>query len=270
MLSALIVGHLLNRIEFQLQGEDLLDLYLIYDSAIFALEPATVRVREVGIQRNERRQAQRERDRQARESALLDAAGALFDQVTSSRPPSADITNAESLDSTAQAEAANFPQPPPALPGTDTLRLPQIGESTILPTTSTGISSEPSPNDSVARGSIPYTTFQQLEYLPPVPASILSASYIIPPTYESVLSASPMPGSHGLLNTLSPHPSAASSVPSSTALANAAPEVRGSDGTPRLNPVSLLANPTAKNPGPPGFFFVSKGKNLTSIVVSKA
>ncbi|TNY21960.1 hypothetical protein DMC30DRAFT_349755, partial [Rhodotorula diobovata] len=42
-------------IEFQLQGDDLIDIYLIYGESIFALEPSTVRVREVGVGRGERR-----------------------------------------------------------------------------------------------------------------------------------------------------------------------------------------------------------------------
>ncbi|KAH8914927.1 hypothetical protein BT69DRAFT_1193416, partial [Atractiella rhizophila] len=42
-------------IEFQLQGDDLIDIYLLYEESIFALEPATIRVREVGVGRNERR-----------------------------------------------------------------------------------------------------------------------------------------------------------------------------------------------------------------------
>ncbi|KPV78340.1 uncharacterized protein RHOBADRAFT_3156, partial [Rhodotorula graminis WP1] len=42
-------------IEFQLQGDDLVDIYLVYAESIFALEPSTVRVREVGVGRGERR-----------------------------------------------------------------------------------------------------------------------------------------------------------------------------------------------------------------------
>lgn len=73
-------------IEFQLQGEDLLDLYLIYDTAIFALEPSTVRVREVGIQRNERRQARRERERHMRQAALLNGLGDVNSEVIQTPP----------------------------------------------------------------------------------------------------------------------------------------------------------------------------------------
>lgn len=113
---------------------------------------------------------------------------------------------------------------------------------------------------------VPYTTFQQLEYLPPVPPSVLSSSYIIPPTYEAVLSASPAPPQgEGTLSDLTPDiqatPTFASPFDTQRSFA-----ADGSSGTPLLSPVSLLSNPSAKNTGPPGLFFVSKGRTSTGIV----
>ena len=93
-------------IEFQLQGDDLLDLYLIYDSAIFALEPSTVRVREVGIQRHERRQARRERER------ILRQAGAL-DGIDTSQPPSSPTTPVTRLPRSREVSGVSAENPIP-------------------------------------------------------------------------------------------------------------------------------------------------------------
>src|ERR1700721_3828601 len=56
-------------LELQLQGDDLVELFLVFSQNVFGLEPATVRVREVRIGRNERRAARR-RARQARAGEL--------------------------------------------------------------------------------------------------------------------------------------------------------------------------------------------------------
>ncbi|KAI9602262.1 hypothetical protein KEM48_001323 [Puccinia striiformis f. sp. tritici PST-130] len=50
------------KIEFQMQGEGLVEIYLAYDESVFALELTTVPVREVGIGRIECRAARRERE----------------------------------------------------------------------------------------------------------------------------------------------------------------------------------------------------------------
>jgi hypothetical protein len=46
-------------LELQLQGDDLVELFLVFGQNVFGLEPATVRVREVRIGRAERRAARR-------------------------------------------------------------------------------------------------------------------------------------------------------------------------------------------------------------------
>ena len=43
--------------ELQLQGDDLVEIFLIFPQSVFGLEPATVRVREIRIDRAERRAA---------------------------------------------------------------------------------------------------------------------------------------------------------------------------------------------------------------------
>jgi hypothetical protein len=284
----------------------LLDLYLIYDSAIFALEPSTVRVREVGIQRNERRAARRERERLQREAAVLETAGTAPLPLSSS-PGVAAMTDSAipmPLDEESAAMARQSSQdelpPPPLTPlgANMPVPVPSTSEDTSEPVRSsvpisdtldaatsaamvTESSTEGESRPSRARAGsdeadraadaaataaggpvVPYTTFQQLEYLPPVPPSVLSSSYIIPPTYETVLSASPAPiqgeGTLGLFSSVSSMPSPLDSRgPLSTDSVT---------GTPLLSPVSLLSNPSAKNSGPPGLFFVSKGRTSTGIV----
>jgi hypothetical protein len=286
----------------------LLDLYLIYDSAIFALEPSTVRVREVGIQRNERRAARRERERLQREAAVLEVAGAA-PLPPSSSPQPGDVAPADNaipmpLDEESAAMARQSSQdelpPPPLTPlgANMPVPVPTTSEDTSEPVRSsvaisdtldaatsaamvTESSTEGENRPSRARAAsdeadraadaaataaggpvVPYTTFQQLEYLPPVPPSVLSSSYIIPPTYETVLSASPAPmQGEGTLCLFSPVSSMPSPLDSRGPLST-----DSAAGTPLLSPVSLLSNPSAKNTGPPGLFFVSKGRTSTGIV----
>lgn len=322
-LSACAVRRLIacRSIEFQLQGEDLLDLYLIYDSAIFALEPSTVRVREVGIHRNERRAARRERERSSREAVTLDSAGpSAHASDTPSPQPVAPSSGSDTETSAArsqqrvrdlpldeegaamQTQSSQDELPPPPLtplgadmpvpvPSTSADTAEPVrsvapietnehissaemiaessteGEVASQPTRSRQTSGEGSRAAMVADGAasnvVPYTTFQQLEYLPPVPPSVLSSSYIIPPTYEAVLSASPAPVQGE--GTLSPLRPSMVSAPSPLVVQRAMP-IDSASSTPLLSPVSLLSNPSAKNNGPPGLFFVSKGRNSTGIV----
>jgi hypothetical protein len=62
-------------LELQLQGDDLVELFLMFNQNVFGLEPATVRVREVRIGRNERRAARR---RAARDNAAASNADAVL------------------------------------------------------------------------------------------------------------------------------------------------------------------------------------------------
>lgn len=341
-------------IEFQLQGEDLLDLYLIYDSAIFALEPSTVRVREVGIQRNERRQARRERDRMLRQTEILEGVDTSVPPPSPGSPPSrvarardateasetdeAEARPAEGISSQAvdpiqtegsssatsrapsmeeEAGPANTAtQSEAATVGNETENTTTTTVSSVVatnatnPETSTPADNTPSSPTSGAP-TTPYTTFQQLEFLPQIPPSALASSYIIPPTYETVLSASPNQESNSGMFINSQLGYGAPSVYGSSASSDnvimpygSSPELSRSatpsggrshinsppgalltpnwrsptsiqqqqypDGQtpPLLSPVSLLANPSAKNIGPPGLFFVSKGRTSTGIVVS--
>src|ERR1700733_14151494 len=51
-------------LELQLQGDDLVELFLMFNQNVFGLEPATVRVREVRIGRAERRARRRAAQRE--------------------------------------------------------------------------------------------------------------------------------------------------------------------------------------------------------------
>lgn len=199
-------------IEFQMQGDDLVDIYLVYDESVFALEPATVRVREVGIGRNERRAARRERERAARDLASTNlrqpvtATTGVPDDVNLSIP--SNLSQPERTDSLGpQAASTTVPAPAPVDEGL-TLSVPpnsssrnangtHPGPTVVGVVSATTNSANPwAPNENSATGAIkpvnlwPYTTFQQLQSIPPLPASVLASTFVIPPTYEAVVMAS--------------------------------------------------------------------------------
>jgi len=69
--------------ELQLQGDDLVEIFLIFPQSVFGLEPATVRVREVRIGRAERRAARRRARENRLELTGMDPEGpALGDEET--------------------------------------------------------------------------------------------------------------------------------------------------------------------------------------------
>ncbi|KAA1074048.1 hypothetical protein PGT21_012301 [Puccinia graminis f. sp. tritici] len=197
-------------IEFQMQGDDLVDIYLVYDESVFALEPATVRVREVGIGRNERRAARRERERAARDLASINMRPA----VTATGSNSSAVAHqsrrfmndpTESLMEAVGAPArSTISASPSTVDDGLTLSAPvpssSFRQASAANTTSiaSGWGSHDSP---VASGGNhpgaakvpnlwPYTTFQQLQFIPPLPPSVLASTFVIPPTYEAVVTAS--------------------------------------------------------------------------------
>ena len=320
-------------IEFQLQGDDLIDVYLVYPESIFALEPATVRVREVGVGRGERRQ-RRERERRMRDlaaSAAAPEAGALSGgdgsgsgsgnelvgggEVLASleaslpaaaptlhpadparteglpRPITPETRSAEGMDSpltgaevesrssspvrrirapTAGSDAA---QSSPARPSPS----PAAGRSTSsaasTPAPASGSAAGASPNSNPTstkpKHALPYTTFQQLPFVPPVPSSVLSSAWTIPPLYTDVVgsgsAASPPPPPHAF-NTV-PHITQSGELGAGLPAAEEeAPGFAMNENLPLLSPISLLGGTAQRQAGPPGLFFVSKGKNLSGIV----
>ncbi|KAL8283662.1 hypothetical protein RQP46_005457 [Phenoliferia psychrophenolica] len=105
---------------------------------------------------------------------------------------------------------------------------------------------------------LPYSTFQQLPFVPPVPSSVLASAWIIPPLYTDVI-GSPTPPPSGL------HPSI-------TVTGDLAEPVPTQDAPPPhhdyplLSPISLLGGAAHRANGPPGLFFVCRSRNLSGIV----
>ncbi|KAG5221451.1 GYF domain-containing protein [Salix suchowensis] len=141
-------------LELQLQGDDLVEVFLVFSQNVFGLEPATVRVREVRIGRAERRAARR-RARELRNgdagSNEPDAPGmrTLNDVPSTPNEASNEATSASAA-SSAQAHAE---------------------EVVALATAHMG----------------PYTSFQQLSFTPKFPLASIADDYIIPPTYPGFL-----------------------------------------------------------------------------------
>ena len=143
-------------------------------------------------------------------------------------------------DETAENSRANSPLPP--VPRTDT-----------DPTADADATSTPPVVP--PRGTLPFTTFQQLSFIPTVPSSVLAPAWTIPPLYESHFGSSPTLPVSTVESTTSPPSSSASPPEFSEA--------------PLLSPVSLLGGASQQATGatgPPQLFFVCKGKSLVHIV----
>lgn len=171
-------------LELQLQGDDLVEVFLVFAQNVFGLEPATVRVREVRIGRAERRAARR-RAREARPgdmAATTEAEQAEEEtnvnvSIGVSVPVVATGTPAEPpLDRSASPallanEHPGVQRERPQTPEPVTNSTPQSEELVMLATAQSG----------------PYTTFQQLAFAPNFPLASIADEYIIPPTYPSFL-----------------------------------------------------------------------------------
>lgn len=172
-------------LELQLQGDDLVEVFLVFAQNVFGLEPATVRVREVRIGRAERRAARR----RARET----------------RQPGAG--NSESQNNEAEAdEETNVNvsigiSVPVASSATDNSG-ERSGSPTLVanehPDEDRSQTPDPAPTSTSANQSEevlllataqmgPFTTFQQLHFAPKFPLASIADDYVIPPTYPSVL-----------------------------------------------------------------------------------
>jgi hypothetical protein len=169
-------------LELQLQGDDLVEVFLVFAQNVFGLEPATVRVREVRIGRAERRAARR-RARENRGGDPLPNDTDNLEEETSVNVsigvtiPVASSTAHDSERSSSPALIANdHPE----------------SQSDLLQTPN-----DPAPSSSVAQAEElvvlataqmgPYTTFQQLTFAPKFPLASIADDYIIPPTYPSFL-----------------------------------------------------------------------------------
>jgi hypothetical protein len=177
-------------LELQLQGDDLVEVFLVFAQNVFGLEPATVRVREVRIGRAERRAARR-RAREARGAAGSETATAQNDgdnaeddnvnigvtvSVGANVVATGDGPTQPSAPGSPTLVAADHPSSQPEPPSTPTDPVPTLSiahpeELLAVASSQTG----------------PYTTFQQLLFAPKFPLASIADEYIIPPTYPSFL-----------------------------------------------------------------------------------
>lgn len=160
-------------LELQLQGDDLVEVFLMFSQNVFGLEPATVRVREVRIGRAERRAARR------RVREIRSGRNDIFD----TDPPNMEdeetnVNVSISLSVQAQGSLAR------------STSMAQLHGSAHA---SSGITHEAAlahAEELVALASTqigPYTTFQQLSFAPNFPLATVADDYIIPPTYADFL-----------------------------------------------------------------------------------
>jgi hypothetical protein len=162
-------------LELQLQGDDLVEVFLVFSQNVFGLEPATVRVREVRLGRAERRAARR----RARELQVDELFGSEMDasptvegtanvnvRVGLSVPSSVSVTTEVSAGTTPVSSA------PPSASQPNMAQRPAYGAPLRM--------EDPTPQD-------PYTTFQQLPFSPIFPLAAIVDEYIIPPTYPDFL-----------------------------------------------------------------------------------
>lgn len=104
-----------------------------------------------------------------------------------------------------------------------------------------------------------FTTWQQLAFIPPVPPSVLASAFVIPPTYDSVVGSTPAPKQAATFQVTAE--GADSQDHGMLTPPEASPTL-----VPLLSPISLLANHPSRHSGPPGLFFVSRGRHMTNIV----
>lgn len=302
-------------VTFERTQADKLRADLVYPESIFALEPATVRVREVGVGRSERR-ARRERERRMRDVAATSAAPPTNESGDEIRSPNlhsalhpADHVRTDEQETTAAEPAgenitvplnpaSRSPSPSPALdaveppthegPPPEYAAPPRERSRTISSTASSSASraqaqvqaalrsiGSAAPVSSTSRAKAPYSTFQQLPFVPPVPSSVLSSAWTIPPLYSDVVAGSPVQPAldDALVDTDGQLPQPSITVTGAGPPSNGLGQQRdvSSDANldiPLLSPISLLNGAAHRQIGPPGLFFVSKGKNLSGIVTA--
>lgn len=168
-------------LELQLQGDDLVEVFLVFSQNVFGLEPATVRVREVRIGRAERRAARRRaRDREN-----------LLDEPPSATDPDLHVQEEEETNVTVNVSVAAVDSAAVDLaeagqtPGLSESRVDSPAENAI---DAGGTKANAEELAALAATQVsPYTTFQQLSFAPNFPLASIADEYIIPPTYTSFL-----------------------------------------------------------------------------------
>ncbi|KAF8609246.1 hypothetical protein BDV93DRAFT_464358 [Ceratobasidium sp. AG-I] len=194
-------------LELQLQGDDLVEVFLVFAQNVFGLEPATVRVREVRIGRNERRAARRRaragassgtgtgtvRNGAERPAEIEPTVVTTTVSVGGDDPVPSGTGSRRSMSLARRkrevqgrvTHSANPDAPPP---------LPSQSAGAPGPSTSANTSNTAN-TDAIADEMValtnaqagPYTTFQQLSFAPSFPLAAIADDYAIPPTYTSFL-----------------------------------------------------------------------------------
>lgn len=170
-------------LELQLQGDDLVEVFLVFAQNVFGLEPATVRVREVRVGRSERREARR----RARENRIEEVTGSEVDAPTlgddeATAVASASVNLPTQTTTTSVVTAAASDRT--ANDSNNGARVPDPPANGVQVSTSQTISGQ-APDEFSQAG--PYTTFQQLAFAPMFPLATVADECIIPPTYPSFL-----------------------------------------------------------------------------------
>ncbi|KAI0778061.1 hypothetical protein BD413DRAFT_98219 [Trametes elegans] len=168
-------------LELQLQGDDLVEVFLVFSQNVFGLEPATVRVREVRIGRAERRAARR----RARENM----SGQNFEGDTDGGGANAEEEASVNVTiGVAVTPPTTEPPTPSAVGNSPPSESPSQSPSQVqLDATSTTANSTDELVAVAAAQMSPYTTFQQLSFAPNFPLATIADEYVIPPTYRSFL-----------------------------------------------------------------------------------
>lgn len=171
-------------LELQLQGDDLVEVFLVFSQNVFGLEPATVRVREVRIGRAERRAARRRLRETQPVNGTPDADGAAAEDDTT-----VNVTIGVAVAPTPPGGEGDQASPIPSpLPGT--VHPADSVPSAVIDSSSTSVL-QPANTDELltlaAAHMSSYTTFQQLNFAPNFPLATIADEYIIPPTYASFL-----------------------------------------------------------------------------------
>lgn len=147
--------------------------------------------------------------------------------------------------------------PPPVPPRTPTsYRPPPPAAAPSSSSDQPGEAAPPVPPRN--KPSLPYSTFQQLPFVPPVPSSVLSSAWIIPPLYTDVVggdspelsspSASPDLGANSF-----EHPSITVTGDGGAGRDAFVQRPMGdSSNLPLLSPISLLGGAAHRANGPPG------------------
>lgn len=187
-------------LELQLQGDDLVEVFLVFSQNVFGLEPATVRVREVRIGRAERRAARRRAARENNRLLLEDNPPELYgpaaedDAALPSLIGHSEVGHDQGQNQSRRQNTGSSEQRSNALTLQTGNSAPSSAVATTFPPesgslTPLGPPATPHP-DEVATAALiamgPYTTFQQLSFAPPFPLATLADECIIPPTYTAV------------------------------------------------------------------------------------